>query len=161
MSLIDLDESASNASPSDPNDLTGLFSTTSAPPIQLSGSGSGFGAMPAHSPIPTMGSGNGFGMGSATMAHQSRPGSGFTSPPQSSATPPASIMLPNTPSQRTTVPNYFNNTMNAPKGPVAMYGGLAVAQGSSSSSLQANQSPPPTQSTTQQKDPFADLAGLF
>jgi hypothetical protein len=107
------------------------------------------------------------------------------SPPQSTATPPASIMLPSTPSSNSPAPNYFNNNANVPKGPVGMMGNgtsmgaqMGGMYGMGMQSMQPQQQhqqqpmqpqpfqqqqqqPPTSTSQGQGKDPFADLAGLF
>lgn len=103
---------------------------------------------------------------------------GSMTPPHQSATPPASIMLPNTPA-----PNYFGAGGQYSKGPVFTAAGMGSSMGGSAAprlgvgmgatpyapsppitqpQQQQQPRPAPSSTTAQQgKDPFADLAGLF
>lgn len=180
LSLIDLDDSQTSSNPVPPpgaDDLTGLFSAPSVVPSQplfnpMIGNmsmGMNMGSTPpitTHSPMPMPFNQNGGAMLPSSM-----------SPPQSTATPPASIMLPSTPLTNSPVPNYFRNDSNVPKGPVGMMGngmGMGASRlgsmGMQTMQPQQNQHPmqpqqqqqPPSSTTqVQGKDPFADLAGLF
>jgi ADP-ribosylation factor-binding protein GGA len=88
------------------------------------------------------------------------------SPPQVSGTPPA-IMLPGTPIQKASPPNYFGTHANLTKGPTPVVSGMGRGLATSSSLAQTSQRPQPAAGITnansqvQGKDPFADLAGLF
>jgi ADP-ribosylation factor-binding protein GGA len=188
LSLIDLDDGppsnggATSVAPQD--ELAGLFG-----PSPNAGMGS-----PAYSP-PTIPS-NGFGTTStagrslsstlpfsAVSPQPFRPGSnsGSSSPVPSQQF--GSIMLPGTPTPQNqleararSAPNYFNDTGNVAKGPVATVGsgmGASFAADASPQPQQLPQTVGPAATTTattvsgssqsqgQSKDPFADLVGLF
>lgn len=184
LSLIDLDESTPpTTNTSGPDDLVGLFTTSGSTASTT---------MPTMAPVPLApytpqmpyGMGNGMAMGSLTGGV---PRSSI-SPPQVSNTPPA-IMLPGTPVQNPSLPNYFGNNMNVAKGPVPVASGMGrgpnmfspatqaqqslqpggIGRGSATSSLATQTQQPPQPDTgatsgssqTQGKDPFADLVGLF
>lgn len=176
LSLIDFDD-GSQTTTSEPqggvNDLAGLFS--SGPPLN---------PMPAvgsstnpYAPSPMSTNGNGYGLGAPGLGVAPGLTRPSMSPPQLSATPPASIMLPTTPAQRSTpTPNYFGNNGNVAKGPAGARGVGTLGTGTGmnigfmapqSSQLPRQQqvSQPASansgQNQQQGKDPFADLAGLF
>ncbi|KAJ3554202.1 hypothetical protein NP233_g12474 [Leucocoprinus birnbaumii] len=177
-SLIDFDDapaSAANASGGGIDDLTGLFATPGPPAMsnqQAFGNNNvsppGF---PTHSPIPMTTStppysnaNNGNGFNGLRLGGGS--GSGTSSPFQGarqSATPPAAIMLPMSP---TPGQSAFGTSPPMP----SMFGGMgATMMGTSRPSSQPQQpqlqpqQPAQAQHQAQQqnKDPFADLAGLF
>ncbi|KAF8884188.1 VHS domain-containing protein, partial [Infundibulicybe gibba] len=106
-SLIDFDDTpqpSNNTLAAD--DLASLFASST-----------GLGITQSPSPLPAGASG--YNMGVPNYAKSA------ISPPQLSATPPASIMLPNTPSQPASKPNYFGNNGNGPTGPVNLGAGMA------------------------------------
>lgn len=179
LSLIDLDDSASSSSNPvslglGPDDLVGLFTTPPAPsnrPTPVIPAGPPMGGRPPMqpyaSPMPSNGNGYGMSMLMGGAPGMSRP---TISPPSLSATPPASIMLPGTPGANTSTPNYFGGNGYTARGPVAKGGGMGMGASASSSStlpvMQPQQPYPPSANAaappqTQNKDPFADLAGLF
>ncbi|KIL65108.1 hypothetical protein M378DRAFT_186543 [Amanita muscaria Koide BX008] len=90
-------------------------------------------------------------------------GQNAASPPSQTITPPAAIMLPSTPQQNPKpAPNYFNNGLSPPKGPV-QYGtgrGMGAMTGQRQTP-QTQQGQTQSSGSQQGKDPFADLAGLF
>ena len=111
-SLIDFDDSApsASASRSTANDLAGLFST---PASNL--------PMQAHAPVPVSHN-NGYGMNLLLGGGVAR---GTISPPSMSATPPAAIMLPGTPSNSNNKkPGYGQSQAQQGKDPFADLAGL-------------------------------------
>ncbi|KAF8664206.1 hypothetical protein AX16_000769 [Volvariella volvacea WC 439] len=149
VSLIDLEEDA-QAEPNAPkggiNDLASLFAAPSTAVHTAPVLGTTVGpAVPTYSPQPISSSSN--------NAFMNTFGS-FASPPQSTTTPPASIMLPTTPSQlSSSSPSYMSNTL-----PPRQQSGLGNSAGLT---LGQQQRGTRNASQTQGKDPFADLAGLF
>lgn len=187
LSLIDFDESQpSNHAAPPGNDLAGLFSTTSAAPPQPLFNTMAGGNIGLHSAVPaqpqyqfnptTSNMAGGMNMGSTPPipTHSPMPmpfnqNGAFRpssmSPPQS--TPPASIMLPSTPSNNS-APNYFGTSTPNATGPVRMGNGTGMGTSMGGmyggmQTMQPMQQQPPSNTTNQVqgKDPFADLAGLF
>ncbi|KAF6752807.1 VHS domain-containing protein [Ephemerocybe angulata] len=191
ISLIDFDDSepsqpAANVNPA--NDLAGLFgggaSSSSSPPApqQPSVVSPFTAAFGAASGAPSFGA-----FGAQPFAPQPQlagynngpPGNlfGSSSPPQSTATPPAAIRLGSS-NTGSPAPNYFSNPTYS-KGPVANTGALGTLGHASPPPMFQHQpsfgtpqqqapaaAPAPVQQQQQQqqqqqKDPFADLAGLF
>jgi ADP-ribosylation factor-binding protein GGA len=207
LSLIDLDdEPLPTTTAAGGNDLAGLFSTPSAPVGQAPPLISPFSTntptvhvnvMGTSMSVPTpMGMGTPMGVGTpmfmqpqpqtyapTPLTHNGARNTGMgmvgsMTPPHQSATPPASIMLPNTPG-----PNYFGAGGHHARGPVVAVAGMGSSMGGSAAprlgvgmgaapyapsppitqpQQQQQHQPAPSSTTAQQgKDPFADLAGLF
>lgn len=176
LSLIDLDDGPepNNTAPQQAGiDLAGLFAAPStsinSTPVMATNTGINLGGGSSHfstyAPSPMASNGGAYGGGLIPGGNPAF----ATSPPHSTATPPASIMLPTTPSQRhAPAPNYFGGN-NAPKGPIGTGGaGLGMGIGSmvpqQQQRQQQNSQQQPSSSSGNQvqgKDPFADLAGLF
>ena len=150
-SLIDFDDGTTTNEMTNPSrgidDLTGLFATPAQPTISNQQAFDKNGN--THSPAPTtpLGSNNNDELSGLQLDGRSGTSSPFQARP--SPTPPAAIMLPISPSGRSA-------SSTSPPIP-SMFGGMSMGMISgqrSSSQLQL-------QPQTQNKDPFADLAGLF
>ncbi|KAF5353976.1 hypothetical protein D9756_007018 [Leucocoprinus leucothites] len=145
------------------NDLAGLFASP-APPTMSNQQAFGNATSPSppgistHSPMPTaanLNNGNGFGglrLGGGTGSGTSSP---FQGASRQSATPPAAIMLP-------TTPNPGPSTFSASPPMPSMFGGMgATMMGAPRPNSQPQPQQQQQQAQPQNKDPFADLAGLF
>jgi len=154
--LIDFDDGTSASEMTNANrgidDLTGLFATPAQPTISRQQAFGNNGS--THSPAPgavLIGSNHNIEFGSLRLGG----GSGASSPFQArqSATPPATIMLPTSPSSGR------STSSSSPPIP-SMFGGMSTSMmtGQRPNSQPQSQQ---AQAQTQNKDPFADLAGLF
>ena len=157
--LIDFDDGTSASEMTNANrgidDLTGLFATPAQPTISRQQAFGNNGS--THSPAP-----GAVLIGSNHNNHNIEfgglrlgGGSGASSPFQArqSATPPATIMLPTSPSSGR------STSSSSPPIP-SMFGGMSTSMmtGQRPNSQPQSQQ---AQAQTQNKDPFADLAGLF
>lgn len=190
LSLIDLDETSPPATATPANDLSGLFASAApmapSPPQQQP-------PPQYHQTIPMMGANINMGMGMGGMTGSPMPATHSPAPlpfnangggvawglqpsmtpphPGSTATPPASIMLPSTPAfGGAATPNYFNtlqqqHTPSQPMTPnmggmgmqaqrpmgigmgMGMGGGMGMGMGGGMGLGVATQSPHPAQST--------------
>ncbi|EKM77742.1 hypothetical protein AGABI1DRAFT_115015 [Agaricus bisporus var. burnettii JB137-S8] len=174
-SLIDFDEGSPATTTSDPTggigDLAGLFAMPSAPQISQPQAFGNLGVS-THSLAPTSAYNNNNNNGFGGLRLGGETGSGTSSPfqPRQSVTPPAAIMLPTSPGPT----NHFAQPSVVPPN---MFGGVSgggfVGSQTSTSRPQSQQqrhlqssssSQPQSQAQQSQqvnKDPFADLAGLF
>ncbi|KAG6820033.1 hypothetical protein H0H93_006268 [Arthromyces matolae] len=179
LSLIDFDDSSSSASHpvslggTGISDLNDLFSTpTTTLPSYVAPVSQPAAPQPAVPVVSTRNNGYGMNLLMGGGVGIARP---TMTPPTMAPTPPASIILPNTPGgleqQQRSMPNYFANNGFASNGPALVGGrggsqGLAMApslpaQRPQASASISNTAGPLSNSTSQGKDPFADLAGLF
>lgn len=152
--LIDFDDGTSASEMTNANrgidDLTGLFAMPAQPTVSHQQAFGNNGSI--HSPAPaavSLGSNSRFG--SLRLGGESGTSSPFQA--RQSATPPAAIMLPTSPSSG-------RSTSSASPPIPSMFGGMSTSMMTDqrpNNQLQPQQA----QAQTQNKDPFADLAGLF
>ena len=155
-SLIDFDDGTTTNEMTNPSrgidDLTGLFATPAQPTISNQQAFGKNGNTHSLAPMTPLGSNNNDGLSGLQLDGRSGTSSPFQARP--SATPPAAIMLPMSPSGR-------SSSSTSPPIP-SMFGGMSMGMMSGQrSSSQLQLQPQQTQTQTQNKDPFADLAGLF
>ncbi|KAL1745909.1 VHS domain-containing protein [Schizophyllum fasciatum] len=171
ISLIDFDDSAPSGTPSatsGTDDLMSLFSSPTSSVTTATAQATQTAQPQPHTPS-SLAANNGKGYGMAMLM-----GSGVAGGPPSSTTPPAAIRLPTSPRQQS-APG--SRTQSPALGAFGQQGALGqppafgqqpqqvqspFAQGSSMPGTpSAAPAPAPASQQPQQKDPFADLAGLF
>jgi len=154
-SLIDFDDGTSTSEMTNANrridDLTGLFTTPAQPTVSHQQAFGNNGTTYSPTPTVALGLNHNNGFGGLHVGGESAPSLPFQA--RQSATPPATVMLPLSPSPG-------RSTLSASPPIPTMFGGMTTSMMAGqrpSSQLQPQQA----QTQTQNKDPFADLAGLF